>query len=124
MKKLQIILRIIGVSQLVLGALYLFIPQTFLMMMGHATAQPDIAYPLGMLAARFIAYGIGMFYVARDPEKHRFWIDNMILIQVIDLGVGIFYIATGVIALQDAAVALFNASLFIILLTLWRPKTA
>jgi hypothetical protein len=92
--------------------------------MGHSVPEADIAYPLGMLAARFLAYGIGMFFIARAPEKHLFWINNMILIQVVDLAVGVFYTATGVIGLQLSGFPMFNATLFIILLTLWRPKVS
>jgi hypothetical protein len=121
--KLKVLLRVIGVVQLVLGLLYLFIPTRFLVMQGLSTSGADIAYPLGMLAARFIAYGGGMLFIAREPEKHLFWINNMILIQALDLAVGIFYTATGIVGLSHSAFPMFNAALFIILLTLWRPKT-
>ena len=121
--KLKVLLRVIGVVQLVLGAFYLFLPLQFLAMQGLSLPAADNAYPLGMLAARFLAYGIGMFFIARDPEKNRFWINNMILIQVIDLAVGIFYTATGVVGLALSGFPMFNATLFIILLTLWRPKS-
>lgn len=122
--KLKVLLRVIGVVQLILGAFYLFLPLQFLSMQGLSTPGADNAYPLGMLAARFLAYGIGMFFVARDPEKNRFWISNMILIQAIDLAVGIFYTATGTVALAHSAFPMFNAALFIVLLSLWRPKSA
>lgn len=120
--KLKVLLRVIGVVQLVLGALYLFLPLQFLSMQGLSTPGADNAYPLGMLAARFIAYGIGMFYIARAPEKNLFWINNMILIQAVDLAVGIFYTAAGTVALTHSGFPMFNATLFIILLSLWRPK--
>lgn len=120
--KLKVLLRVIGVVQLVLGALYLFLPLQFLSMQGLSTPGADNAYPLGMLAARFLAYGIGMFYIARAPEKNLFWINNMILIQAVDLAVGIFYTAIGIVALTHSGFPMFNATLFIILLSLWRPK--
>jgi hypothetical protein len=122
--KLKMLLRVIGVVQLVLGLLYLFIPMRFLAMMGLSVPQADIAYPLGMLAARFLAYGVGMFFIAREPDKQLFWINNMILIQALDLAVGIFYTATGSVELSHSGFPMFNATLFIILLTLWRPKAA
>lgn len=122
MKKLKVLLVVIGVVQLVLGALYLFVPLQFLTLMGHSTPEADIAYPLGMLAARFLAYGIGMFFIARAPEKQLFWINNMIFIQAVDLAAGVFYTATGVVGLPLSGLPMFNAALFIILLTLWRPK--
>ena len=120
--KLKVLLRVIGVVQLVLGAFYLFIPIRFLAMQGLSTPVVDIAYPLGMLAARFLAYGVGMFFIANAPEKQLFWINNMILVQGLDLAVGIFYTATGIVSLSHSALPMFNATLFIILLTLWRPK--
>ncbi len=120
--KLKVLLCVIGVVQLVLGLMYLFIPMKFLGMMGHSIPQADIAYPLGMLAARFLAYGIGMLFIAREPEKQLFWINNMILIQAVDLAVGVFYTVTGIVGLSHSAFPMFNATLFILLLTLWRPK--
>lgn len=120
--KLKVLLRVIGIVQLILGAFYLFLPLQFLSMQGLSTPGADNAYPLGMLAARFLAYGIGMFFVARAPEKNLFWINNMILIQAVDLAVGIFYTAVGTVALTHSGFPMFNATLFIVLLSLWRPK--
>ena len=123
MKKLQGLLILIGIVQLVLGALFLFAPQAIMGWMGLAVPAADNGYILGMLAARFIAFGIGMFWCARAPEQNLFWINNMILIQVIDLAVGVYYTATGVVDIASSAFPMFNATLFIILLTLWRPKS-
>jgi len=122
--KLKVLLRVIGIVQLVLGAFYLFLPLQFLSMQGLSAPGADNAYPLGMLAARFLAYGIGMLFIAKAPEKNSFWINNMILIQAIDLAVGIFYTATGIVSLPHSIFPMFNAMLFIVLLSLWRPKAA
>jgi len=123
MRKLQVVLIIIGVVQIVLGVLYLFFPMQFLAFMGSGVTELDIAYPLGMLAARFLAYGVGMFTIARDPARNIFWINNMIFIQAVDLAVGAYYTFAGVVSLQNSAFPMFNATVFIVLLTLWRPKT-
>ncbi len=124
MKKLQGLLIYIGIVQLVLGAFFLFAPQTIMGMMGFTIPAADSGYMFGMLAARFIAFGIGMFWCARAPEQNLFWINNMILIQVIDLTVGIYYTATGIVDITSSAFPMFHAALFIVLLTLWRPKSA
>ncbi|MCA9876061.1 MAG: hypothetical protein KC441_20455 [Anaerolineales bacterium] len=122
MRRLRVLLWVIGSVQIVLGLLYLFAPLSFLALLGYSTPEADIAYSLGMLAARFLAYGAGMFFIARAPEKHTFWINNMIFIQAVDLAVGVFYTATGVVGLTLSAFPMFNATMFIILLWLWRPK--
>jgi len=121
MKKLNYLLKVIGSIQIILGLAYLFVPALFLHAMGHSTPQPDMFYPLGMLAARFIAYGIALFFIASAPAKHVLWINFMILIQLIDLGVGIFYTSMGVVPLSLSAFPMFNATWIILLLAMWRP---
>ena len=93
MKKLTILLRVIGVVQLILGAAYLFAPGAFTTSMKLAAAPHDTNYAFGMLAARFIAYGIGVFYTLN-----------------------------GTLALASSAFPMFDAVIFAGLLFLWRPK--
>jgi len=122
MKKLKILLWVIGAVQLILGVAYLFFPAVFVAWMGLSAVPTDTHYAFGMLAARLIAYGLGMFVIARNPGKNLFWIKNMILIQLIDLSVGIFYTTTGVIPLSSSAFPMFNATLISVLLFFWMPK--
>ena len=114
MKYFKILCYIIGVSQLVLGALYLFCPQAFIAWQGLSEIGRDINYPLAMLAARFLVYGVGMFVIASDPARYRIWADGMIAIQMIDLAAGLYYTGTGVVHMADSAVPMFNAALFTI----------
>lgn len=123
MTKLKILLYVIGFVQIVLGILALFFPAFFIETAMALTAMnPDMGYPLGMLASRLLVFGVGMFIVAKNPSKHLLLINGMIAIQVIDLLVGTFYTATSVVALSATAFPMFNATLFILLLSLWRPK--
>ena len=123
MQKLKVLLGLIGVVQLVLGLALLFAPAYFLQWMGLSVPPTDVNYMLGMLSARFLAYGVGMFLIARAPQQNIFWLNNMIVIQGIDLAVGLYYTLTGTLSLAVSAFPMFNATLFIILLLLWRPKT-
>ena len=112
----------IGIVQLLLGFGILLAPTSFVVWMGLSRTPADANYLFGMLAARFIAYGIGMFVIAQKPTAHVFWIKNMILIQAIDLAVGLFYTINGVLPLSVSAFPMFNATLFIALLMRWRPR--
>lgn len=123
MKKLNYLLKLIGTIQIILGMAYLFAPALSLHSMGHSIPQPDIYYPLGMLAARFIAYGIALLIISSSPAQHVLWINVMILIQVIDLAVGIFYTSIAVIPLSLSAFPMFNATWIILLLVMWRPES-
>jgi hypothetical protein len=123
MKKLHWLLYIVGAIQVVLGIGYLVAPDLFLQQIGHSTPAADLHYPLGMLASRFIAYGIALFIIARDPARHVLWLHIMILIQAIDLGVGIFQTVIHTVPLSLSAFPMFNAAWIIFLLWLWRPTT-
>lgn len=117
MKPLKILLCIIGISQIVLWILSLFAPHFFIeTAMGLQAIPTDTAYPLGMLSARFFAYGIGIFYILKNISSSKFWILNMAFIQAFDFAVGLFYVVSGVVALSAAALPLFNAFVFCILL--------
>lgn len=104
-----VFLRVVGSVQLALGVAYLLVPGVFLHQMGHSAAAPDLYYPLGMLAARFIAYGAGFWIISREAKDHALWVALMGLIQAIDLAVGIYYTAVGVVPLQLSAFPMFNA---------------
>ena len=123
MTKYKILAYIIGVSQLVLGTIYLFAPQFFIAWQGLSEIGQDINYPLAMLAGRFLVYGVGMFVIAADPVKNKFWADGMIAIQAIDLAAGLFYTFTGVVALADSMIPMIDAAIFMIGLLVLRGAT-
>lgn len=105
----SLLLKLVAVIQLLLGLLYLAAPQWLLAQMGHSAAPPDLLYPLGMLAARFIAYGAGLWIASRAPQRHALWIRLMGVIQLIDLGAGVVATATGTVPLSLSAFPMVNA---------------
>lgn len=117
------VLRLIGVIQIILGVAYLLLPSQLLQQMGHSQPAPDLFYPLGMLAARFVAYGVGLWLVSRQPEQHVLWIRLMALIQFIDFMVGAAYTATGVLPLSLSAFPMFNALWIGLLCFWWKPRS-
>lgn len=118
MRLFKIVAIIIGISQLVLGALYFIAPVWFITWQGLSVPAADIGYPLGMLAGRFLVYGVGMFVIARAPVENLFWARGMIAIQLLDLAAGLFYVASGTVALANAALPMFDAVLFALALHL------
>lgn len=108
---------LIGLSQIALAVLYFAVPAGFVAWQGLTPPAPDAGYPLAMLAARFLVYGIGMFHIARDPAGNLFWARGMVAIQLIDLVAGAAYLATGIITPATALLPMINAALFALGLT-------
>lgn len=112
MTYLRIVLWLIAISQLALGALTLFAPGYFFSAMGLTAPPADSFYLIGMLAARFLAFGMVLIVLARRPQVDALWLQATIGIQLIDLGVGLYYTTTGVLPLTVSAFPMFNAVLF------------
>ena len=109
---------IIGLSQIALAALYFAIPAGFVAWQGLTPPAADAGYPLAMLAARFLVYGLGMFRIARDPAGNLFWARGMVAIQLLDLAAGAAYLLTGTITPATALLPMLNAALFALALSL------
>lgn len=117
MKKLKFLLVIIAVSQLVLWLISFFFPEFFLeVAMWLKNVNPDIGYPISMFSARLFAFWFGIFYILKNIEKNKFWIDVMIFIQVFDFIWGLIYVLNWNVALSAAAFPMFNAFVFSVLL--------
>ena len=123
--KLTRLFYVIAAVQLLLGVLYLALPDWLLLQMGHSPIAADIRYPLAMLAARFIAVGLAMLWLAKRQKITTTWVQMMVGIQAIDLAAGVFYTLSGVVEVALSGFAMFNAALFIVLLIGFsRPRAA
>lgn len=120
--KLTYFLRVVAVIQIALGLGYLFTPGLFLHSMGHSSVAPDIYYPLGMLAARFIVYGFALWVIATHAQRYRVWILGMAYIQLIDFLVGVIYTVQGVVPLSLSGFPMFNAIWIGLLCWWWAPQ--
>ncbi len=121
MKKLKVLLVVVGILQVALGVAYLLVPDALLRWMGHSAVAADIAYPLGMLSARFLVYGALLLAAARSPAENRPLIVGMIGVQTIDLAVGAYYTLSGTVGLSLSAFPMFNATAIAALLWMWLP---
>lgn len=124
MKRTRALLWVVGVVQLVLGLGYSLAPQALLHWMGHSPISNDIAYPLGMLASRFLVYGVLLMVAARNPAEHRMLMLGMVWIQVLDLAAGLYFTAAGVVGIALSGFPMFNAAVIALLMWLWMPAAA
>lgn len=117
-RTLRFTLYFIGVVQAILGVGFLVAPEGMAASLG-LPATPDWAnWMFGMMAARFLGYGYGMFVAARQPAENLPWLRTMVLIQLVDWGVTIKYLLAGAVSLAQVNTASFLPLVFVALL-LW-----
>ena len=117
MKKLKVLLIIIAISQLVLWWISFFAPKFFLeVAMWLHSVNVDIWYPISMFSARLFAFWFGIFYILKNVEKNKFWIDLMIFVQIFDFIWGLIYVLNWSVPLSSALFPMFNAFIFSVLL--------
>jgi len=120
---LRVSLIVIGVSQLVFGALFLLVPSTAQHLFGLTPDAPAWARWLNaMLAARFIGYAAGMLVASRAPHRHVAWINTMIFIQLVDWVTTLFYLSTGDLTFRQVSTASFLPMVFVAPLLWWHPQ--
>ena len=121
MKLLSYTLRFIGVVQIILGLIFLLIPNEFANALNYELLPNWAIWMYTQMAARFIGYGIGMFITANNPKENLLWIDTMIFIQIIDWIGTIIFLARGA-TLTQVTTAPFFPVLFVIILGYYRLK--
>lgn len=111
---------VIGIVQIILGAVFL-IPNGFAGLLGLPDAPAWASWMLTMFSARAFGFGYGMLLASRDPRRHRSWIVAMIGVQAVDWLGTMAYVLTGTLTLATVTTAAFLPLVFIGIL--WRPAT-
>ncbi len=115
-KLLVFTLRFIALVQVLLGTAFLFAPESSSRVLDLPVAPAWVNWMFGMMAARFLGFGYGMWVAARNPAAMRSWIAAMIAIQAIDWLVTVKYLAAGSVTLAQVTTAAFLPLLFVAVL--------
>lgn len=117
-------LRFIAIVQVVLGLGFSLAPESTAALLGLTPAPGWANWLLGMMAARFLAFGYGMWMAARAPEQAHRWIGCMVFIQAVDWLVTVKYLYQGAVTLAQVSTASFLPLIFIVMLWLGRPASS
>lgn len=124
LRVLTLTLRFIAVVQFALGIGFLAAPEGMASVLGVSTAPGWVNWMFGMMAARFLGYGYGMFVAARQPTASLPWLRSMVAIQLIDWGVTVKYLVAGVVTQAQVTTASFLPLIFVALLVWAWPRQA
>lgn len=117
LKALPTTLRLIAVVQFALGLGFALAPESAAAALGLGPVAPAWAqWLLGMMAARCLGFGYGMWVVARAPLAHRAWLLAMVGVQLVDWLVTWKYVLLGGVTLAQVSTASFLPLLFVLVL--------
>jgi len=119
---LRYTLGFIGVVQVILGMVFIFLPTQFAAMLGLADTPPWALWMFSMFGARALGFAYGMFLAMRDPAQHTGWIRAMIVVQAIDWIATAYFLMNGSVTLIQVSTAAFLPIIFIAVLVRWYPR--
>ncbi len=119
---LRYTLGFIGVVQIVLGLIFIFMPAQFADMLDLEAAPGWALWMFSMFGARALGFGYGMFIAMRDPARHAAWLVAMIGVQAVDWLGTVFYLIDGSVTLMQVSTAPFLPILFIAMLWYYFPR--
>ena len=117
-------LRVIAVVQWTLGTAFLLSPQGAAQALGLAPAPAWTDWLFGMMAARFLGFGWGMWLAARAPSPHLPWVQAMLGIQAVDWAVTVLHLLRGDVTLAQVSTASVLPLVFMALLWWSWPRRA
>ena len=106
--------------QFVLGGGFLLSPSWITQARGPSPASGWTARLFGMRAARFL--GAGLATAARDPLRHRRWIETMIAVQAVGWIATLTHPVYGDVPIRRVTSMACLPAVFVVALTLQRPR--
>jgi hypothetical protein len=119
---LRITLGTIGVVQLILGVVFLFLPEQFASVLGLTVTPTWVPWMFAMFGARALGFAYGMFLAMRNPESHRDWIGAMIAVQALDWIATVWFVLQGAVTIPQVSGAAFLPIIFILVLVTRFPQ--
>ncbi len=119
---LRYTLGFIGVLQVILGLVFIFLPNQFAALLGLAETPPWVLWMFSMFGARAFGFAYGMFLAMRNPTQHADWIRAMILVQAVDWLGTAYFLMNGSVTLMQVSTAAFLPIIFIVVLVRWYPR--
>ncbi len=121
-KALKVTLIVAAIVSLINGAMMLFIPAQVGVMYNFPKFPIEAYYLVSMLGAMFVMLAVGFFLAARDPARHRTWVQAGIVGYALPLVVTIGYLLRGAISWDIATVPFIIQIVFLIALAVLYPR--
>jgi hypothetical protein len=106
-----------------LGALFLVLPQHVELAFGFADLPLGVTYIVALWGCVLLTMAIGYWQASADPVRHLVWVRVGIARGVLEFGVGIVYLARGIVTFRQAGAGIIVAGIFALAYLIFYPRS-
>ena len=121
-RALKVTLIVAAIVGFIFGAMFLIFPDQTGALFNFPEFPQEVRYTLGLLGAVGVAFSVGFVLAARDPVRHRTWVQAGLICYALSLVMTIYYLLRGTISWDQATVAFIIQVVFVIAFTVLYPR--
>lgn len=122
LRALKVTLIVAAIVSFIFGVMFLIIPDQTGALFNFPEFPPEIRYMVGLWGAAHIAFGVGFVLAARDPARHRTWVQAGVVSYALSLVMTVYYLLRGVIDWSQATVPFIIYIVFLIAFVVLYPR--
>lgn len=119
---LRILLALDSAVLFLLGSLLLVLPQHVEIAFGFVDLPAGVTYIVALWGCVLLTMAIGYWKAAADPARHIAWVQVGIARGALECGVGIIYLARGIVTFRQAGAGTILAGLVAIAYLIFYPR--
>lgn len=105
-----------------LGSLLLVLPQHVLLVFGFTDLPLGVTYIIALWGCVLLTMALGYWKASADPVRHLVWAQVGIARGALEFGVGLVYLARGIVTFRQAGVGIILAGLFALAYLFFYPR--
>ncbi len=122
LRALKVTLIVFAIVSFILGGMMLIFPDQTGALFNFPEFPKEVRYLVGLLGGLFVAFGVGYVLAARDPARHRTWVQVALVALALHLVTAIYYLLRGTISWDIATVPVIIDIVFFIAFVVLYPR--
>lgn len=122
LRPVSILLALDAAVLFLLGALLLVLPRHVEIAFGFVDLPLGVTYIVALLGCVLLTMALGYWKASADPVRHLVWVQVGIARGALECGMGLVYLARGIINFHQAGVGIILSGLFALAYLIFYPR--
>lgn len=121
-RALKVTLIVVAIVAFIFGVMLLVFPNQFGALVNFPEFPQEVNYIAGLLGAMYVMLAVGFVLAARDPARHRTWVQAGLVGYALSLMMTISYLLRGAISWNQATIGFIIQVVSLIALVVLYPR--